>query len=106
MERRGSAAEEQLDPLLEQWFLRCDLGAQRRWELRLGSGRDDQEPIAGVPQVGEAACLRADKGIAAQIVQLAAQRLVARLDVADLLLEGLRLLRDRVVGVDLPPDLD
>src|SRR6266480_3738254 len=106
MERGRSAAEEQLGPLLEQRFLRCHLHAQRRWELRLRPGRDDQEPIAGVAQVREAPSFRADEGITAQVVELTPECLVAGLDVADLLTEGLGLLRDRVVGIYLASDLD
>src|SRR5438094_8043269 len=97
MDRRGSAPEEQLHPLLEQGLLRRDLRAQRRWQGGFGSGRDDQEPVAGVAEVREATRLGADERIAAQVVELALQRLVAGLDVADLLAGSLSLPRDRVV---------
>src|SRR6266487_3599898 len=85
MDVRASAAEEQGDPLVERRLLGCRLWVEDGWQAYLGPGRDDQEPISRMAQVREAAGLRADERVAAQIVELLPQGFVAGLDVAYLL---------------------
>src|SRR5205807_4138401 len=95
--RRRSAPEEQVHPLFEQWLVRRHLRAERLRQGGLRAGRNDQELVAGMAEVHEPAGLRADECIAAQVLELALQSVVARLHVADLLAHGLSLTRDRVV---------